>query len=225
MGRFAFNVVIAASVATILTSAPCEAAPAEWSRTYFGEKIRVAARDLQDAKQVLEASDAAEWTDEAVERYLLPALSVVHYGLKMFIDVNGRQPGSADELRSSGCIPSDAWPGNPFNGWQPVGWGSTASEFSPGEMRFQPCPPDWYSGIEAPVAKTYALMINGPASDYLPVNPPSHIFEWVDLPDGVAFVIGARWENTAKQKERKEKAAKAREESPAPSEAEPGAAS
>lgn len=192
------------------TSRPCSATTmAEALRQDMLESVRY----MNEAKTVLTSKDNANWSDAEVETYLSRALYAVYYANCIYIDENKQLPYDSEALRSSGIL-SD-WPGNPFDTWEPMTWTEGGTEFKPGGLVLQPCPPNLYSGILKPVARTHVLSIFGPSSDYQPISPVDKLFDWAIVPPGTAFLTGAKFQTTEETIKRREAQKKLAEESKA----------
>ena len=153
--------------------------------------------DLALAGDVLRGKDSAEWTQEDIEAYLFNALHAIYNANNIYIDEHKQHPYDGKVLRNTGIL--SIWPGNPFNDWQPITWEAGYTGFVPGDVVVQLCPPDWYSGYVREIPLTYAMTINGPSEDYLPLGsespyPIESIFDWDSVPRGTAYMTTSYYE-------------------------------
>jgi hypothetical protein len=112
----------------------------------------------------LHSSDRATWTVTDIDEYLNTSLWVVYEGLSCYWMENAKLPSSIEELSGGEFIPE--WPENPYNDWKPVAIKQASDGFSAGDLVWQICPPEFYSGLKNPRAMSCVLSIYGPDIEF-----------------------------------------------------------
>jgi hypothetical protein len=145
----------------------------------------------------LESIDPAEWTIEQHHTYLDASLWTIYYGIFLYHEEHGNLPSDVEGLAGTAYIP--VWPGNPYNGWQPIQVLSLGDGFSPGDATLQICPFEYWSFVHNPRPASFELSIFGPDQQYgelgdaHPMNPN----QWAVVPDGAVFMLGQYVETAA----------------------------
>ncbi len=155
----------------------------------FKKQMRNFQRDMTDAEVVLKAKAPGEWSKQELEKYLFNSFFAIYNATAAYTFEYRGVPSSWETLRDLG--PLQPWPGNPLDNWDPMKWVTETSDFSPGNMVLQVCPPELYSFPENPAPMTFVLSIFGPTENYEPVNPVVyHAPKWGVYPAGTAFMAG-----------------------------------
>jgi hypothetical protein len=146
---------------------------------------------MQDARAVLEAKEQAQWSDAEISDYLYNALWVAFDGNLIHLLESKSQATTADFQIVSAAR---AWPGNPFNNWEPMKVLSLDEPFSAGDLVFQLCSSDYasvsgdqiiYSSFELAV---YGADVNSPASVATECHPRNAA--WARTPQGACYSLG-----------------------------------
>jgi hypothetical protein len=147
-------------------------------------------------KAELEQIDPAAWTPEQHCAYINTANWVIYAGLALYTHANNSLPGDLSLLAGTEYIPE--WPGNPYNGWQPMQVLSTSDEFSPGDVVWQICPTSFYSGVRNPQPKSCELSVYGPTLEFGSAFSPAPLKAntWATVPQGSVYMLGQNYERT-----------------------------
>jgi hypothetical protein len=170
--------------------------PRMWTDPDQYEKDRIIqqAASLEAAKLALEAKPASEWTDADIDEYLNCAFWAVCYGMYCYVGKNHRLPESPVDLAETELLAH--WPGNPLRGWQPMRVLAVDDGFSAGDLLLQICPPEYYSGLAQPVARSFEMAIYGRNEDTKPAqdHDPTVGCPWAQFPDGLLALGGMHTE-------------------------------
>jgi hypothetical protein len=184
-------VLICAVISCILCGTRYAAASfPEFALDEVRQEVQATADIYNSIRAELELADPATWTVTQTNGYLNAALWVIYDGLKYYFMQNGKLPDTLQELAGTTYIPE--WPANLYNDWKPIRILSLADGFSPGEVVWQICPPEFYSCIENTRPLSCELSIFGPdikygeLGDAQPIKPNT----WAVTPEGAVFMLG-----------------------------------
>lgn len=166
-----------------------------------------------DLRAELEQLPPDEWSIEQTHCYLDTALWVVYYGMNFYFKDTGRLPSDLEALAGTEYVPT--WPGNPFEGWEPIQVLTIGAGFSPGDVTWQICPPEYYSYIRNTRPVSCELSIFGPDIAYgndLGDAKPHKKNTWAVIPDGAVFMHGQYAEPAADFRKKYEEAERQEEQ-------------
>jgi hypothetical protein len=145
----------------------------------------------------LELNARDTWTITQIHEYLDASLWVIYDGLTYYFMQNGSLPTSLEGLQGSSYVPD--WPANPYNDWKPIRVLTLAEGFSPGDVVWQICPPELYSGVKNPRPVSCELSIFGPDVKYGDLGDahPTKSNTWAVVPEGAVFMRGQNFEKSS----------------------------
>jgi hypothetical protein len=144
----------------------------------------------QAIRAELEKADRDTWTVAQTHEYLDASLWVIYEGMTYYFMKNGSLPNTLEELKGSVYI--STWPDNPFNDWKPIRILTLADSFSPGDVVWQICPPEFYSFIKNTRPVSCELSIYGPDVKYADFGDAKadKANKWAVVPEGAVFMLG-----------------------------------
>lgn len=160
-------------------------------RDHMLEQARVHAEKLSTLETEMRSQESGQWTEVQVQEYLAEALWTVHFSLWANRFGESAVPDSPKDLDGGPYCPK--WPANPFNSWLPMNVLTASDPFSPGDLTYQICPPEFYSFMDntlKPLA--YELGINAPSLEFAQESDakPMEFNTWAVIPEGTLYMAG-----------------------------------
>jgi hypothetical protein len=152
--------------------------------------VTAASETYNTIRAELELADPSTWSVTQTHNYLNAALWVIYDGLKYYNMQNGCLPDSLEQLGGTTYIPE--WPANLYNEWKPIRILNLTDGFSPGDVVWQICPPEFYSCIKNTRPISCELGIYGPDIEYANLGDaqPLKSNTWAVTPEGAVFMLG-----------------------------------
>jgi hypothetical protein len=185
-------------------------------RDHMIELARGHAQKLGDLEAEMKAQTSDQWSEVDVQDYLAEALSTVYFSTWACRFGDSVLPNSPKDLEGGQYCPK--WPLNPFNNWEAMKVLAATDPFSPGDLTYQICPPDFYSFMDDTLKPlSYELGIYAPSIEFSRMGnaKPLELNTWATTPDGTMYMTGSFTETaemTAKKLERRIAKKKAAEE-------------
>jgi hypothetical protein len=202
---------IALVVLAFTTAVPANAITSSERHDIIADKIADQQSELIQSLEVLKSKPQEEWVPAEIQLYLSNAMWAVHYGILQYKYDHDRLPESIDSLVGTDYIP--VWPENPFKNFTSMQVLDGFDGFQAGELVLLICPPEEYSRIKDPRPLSYEIGVYGPDTDFARYGDASADLngDWVVVPVGVLYMVGAREESAKHLEEKYERIKKERE--------------